>query len=135
MNSARIIPIALGLGALLGGLGCGNDTSTNPTPGRATVSLATPNVDDGAVQVTLTGPGLANPLAATSAYRLYFRLASADELRVMVVGDLSAGVLLTVGVGEVNHIGKYAGTVVQAASRTDQLRTTLTGYGLTFAGQ
>ena len=135
MNSARSIPIALGLAVLVGGLACGSDSGTNPTPGTATVSLATPNADDGAVLVTLTGPGLANPQAASSAYHTYFRLASANELRVIVVGNLSAGALLTVGVGEVNHIGKYAGTVVEAASRMDQLRSALTGYSLTFAGQ
>jgi hypothetical protein len=85
--------------------------------------------------VTLTGPGVSNPQPGSSAYDVYFRVVSADELRVMVVGDLSTGVLLTVGVGAVSSIGQYSGTIVEVASRTDVLRTSLTGYSLVFAAQ
>jgi len=135
MTITRIFRTVLSLAALIGGLACGSDSGTNPGPGTATVSLTTPNADDGAVLVTLTGPGVSNPQPGSSAYRLYFRVVSADELRVMVVGDLSAGVLLTLGVGEVTSIGQYSGTFVEVASQTDVLRATLTGYSLTFAAQ
>ena len=135
MTITRIFRTVLSLAALIGGLACGSDSGTNPGPGTATVSLTTPNADDGAVLVTLTGPGVSNPQPGSSAYRLYFRVVSADELRVMVVGDLSAGVLLTLGVGAVTSIGQYSGTFVEVASRTDVLRATLTGYSLTFAAQ
>ena len=145
MTITRIFRTVLSLAALIGGLACGSDSGkillerrcalANPGPGTATVSLTTPNADDGAVLVTLTGPGVSNPQPGSSAYRLYFRVVSADELRVMVVGDLSAGVLLTLGVGAVTSIGQYSGTFVEVASRTDVLRATLTGYSLTFAAQ
>ena len=135
MNSARIGMIAMGLAAMVGGLACGSDSGTGTTTGTATVSLVTPNADDGAVLVKLTGPGVANPQPGSSAYDVYFRVVSADELRAMVVGDLSNGVLLTVGVGAVGSIGQYSGTVVEVASRTDVLRTSLTGYSLAFAAQ
>lgn len=135
MTITRIFRTVLSLAALIGGLACGSDSGTNPGPGTATVSLTTPNADDGAVLVTLTGPGVSNPQPGSSAYRLYFRVVSADELRVMVVGDLSAGVLLTLGVGAVTSIGQYSGTFVEVASRTDVLRATLTGYSLTFVAQ
>lgn len=134
MISARICMIAMGL-ALLGGLACGGDSGTGTTTGTAAVSLATPNADDGAVLVTLTGPGVSNPQAGSSAYDVYFRVVSADELRVLVIGDLSNGVLVTVGVGAVGSIGQYSGTVVEVASRTDVLRVSLAGYSLAFAAR
>ncbi len=135
MTSTRMFRTALSLAALVGGLACGSDKGTNPGPGIATVSLATPNADDGAVLVTLTGAGVSNPQPGSSGYRMYFRLVSADEVRVLLVGDLSAGILLSVSVGDINSIGNYAGTVVEVASRTDALRTSLAGYSLAFAAQ
>lgn len=135
MTITRMFRPVLSLAVLLGGLACGSDSGTNPGPGSAAVSLATPNADDGAILVTLTGPGVSNPQPGSSAYDVYFRVVSADELRIMVVGDLSTGVLLTVGVGAVTSIGQYSGTIVEVASRADVLRTSLTGYSLAFAAQ
>jgi hypothetical protein len=119
--------------ALLGVcLACGGG-STGPKAGTATVSLVTPNSDDGAVLLSLTGPGLANPQSANSTYRVYWRVVSASEVRTIVVGDLAAGAVLTVDVDDVGKIGQYVGTVVEAASRGDAVRGSLTGYRVSFA--
>ena len=132
MTPRRWTLVGLSVALMGAGLACGGG-STGPKAGTATVSLVTPNSDDGAVQLTLTGPGLANVQSATSAYHVYSRVVSAGELRVIVVGDLTAGVVLTVSVDDVNKVGQYGGTVVDAASRTDVSRTALAGYGVTFA--
>lgn len=131
MSAARCISIGLGLTALLGGLACSNDMGPN-TAGVVSVSLTTPNADDGALLVTITGPGVTNPHAGSSGYRLDWQSVTADELRIIVVGDLSDGVLVTMDVAAVNRLGDYHGVVVEAASRTDQLRASLSGYSLTF---
>lgn len=133
MRTQRWIGMGLNL-ALLGlGLGCGGSDSTGPVAGTVTVSLVTPNADDGAVLLTLTGPNLANAKSASSAYRLYWRLVSPGEVRAIVVGNLTAGAVLTVDVDDVGKVGQYNGSVVEAASRSDVVRASAAGYGVTFA--
>jgi hypothetical protein len=134
MNTMRWV--AMGGMALLGaGIACGGDKTTGPTAGTVTVSLVTPNADDGAVLLTLTGPSLSNVQSAGSSYKVYWRVASASEVHAIVVGDLTAGVVLTVDVDDVGKLGQYGGTVDEAASRTDQVRASVSGYGVTFAKQ
>lgn len=132
MTPTRWTGIGLSLALLGVGLGCGGG-STGPKAGTATVSLVTPNADDGAVLITLTGPGLANPQSANSAYHVYWRVVSANDVRAIVVGDLASGAVLTVDVDDVGKIGQYVGSVVEAASRNDVVRTSVAGYGVTFA--
>jgi len=134
MNIARTL--AIGLALVVVAPACSNDQTgpaQQPTPGTATVALVTPNIDDGAVLLTLTGPGLSTPQPADPAYLLYSLAVNPNELRVIVVGDLGPTSLVTVHVDDLNRISEYAGTVVDAASRTDAARTSLVGYGLTIA--
>lgn len=134
MNAPRIL--AIGLPLLLAA--CGNE-QTGPTrqsgPGTATVALVTPNTDDGAVLITLTGPGLSNAQPASSAYLLYSRAVNADELRAIVVGDLGATVLFTVHVDDVSRIAEYTGTLVDVASRSYVERGSMAGYAVFLAVQ
>lgn len=133
MSASRWIRMAVSLGVLAAAPGCGGDKSTGPKAGTATVSLATPNADDGAVLLTLTGPGLANVQSASSSYKVYWRVVSPSEVRAIVVGNLASGAVLTASVDDVGKIGQYAGTVVEAASQSDGIRTSTSGYGVTFA--
>lgn len=133
MSTARQIGLGLSCTLLAFGLGCGDDGSTGPKAGTATVSLATPNADDGAVQLTLTGTGLSNVQSASASYHVYSRVVSPSEVRAIVVGNLAAGAVLTVDLDDVNKLGQYGGTVVDAASRTDVVRGSMSGYGVTFA--
>jgi predicted small lipoprotein YifL len=120
--------------------GCGDKaTSPNPPapppppPGSAIVSLATPNSDDGAVVVTLTGPGLSTFATASSGDVFYSRLASAQEARVIVVGDVTAGPLFTFKLAAGSNISAYTATVQQVANRSDALRASTSSYTLTIA--
>jgi hypothetical protein len=87
--------------------------------------------------VTITGPGVSTVQAVNSSYLLYFRLASDGEMRVIVVGNLVAGPLFSVGVADVGNLGDYVVTVTDVATRADAARASLAGYGvtLTTAGQ
>jgi hypothetical protein len=134
MTPMRWTRIGLSLAILGVGLACGGG-STGPKAGTATVSLVTPNADDGAVLVTLTGPGLANLQSGNSAYHVYSRVVSAGEVRAIVVGDLTAGPLVNVTVDDVGKIAQYRGTVTDASARSDDARASLAGYGVTFAVQ
>ncbi len=107
-------------------LGCRD--VTGPVRTGVTVSLATPNSDDGALLVELTGPGLANLQAGSSTYKLYWRLLAPDTARAIVIGDLVQGPLFTAdGAGS---LGDFKGTVLQVARRDDVLRDSIPGYAL-----
>jgi len=120
----------LGLVAALSA--CGDSTGTG-SPGTFLVSLETPNSDDGAVAVTIVGTGLTNVTSVGSSNRLYWRLVSATEMRVLVFGSLAAGPLFSVDVGDVRHPDRYAGTVTEVARRNDEQRGDLVGYTISFA--
>jgi hypothetical protein len=114
--------------ALLLAVGC-SDATEPSIPGGVTASLSTPNTDDGAVLVELTGPGIADVHPATSSYRLYWRLLAPDSALVILIGDITAGPLFTAR-GEGKR-SAYAATVRQVAGRDDAERTSLAGYAVT----
>jgi hypothetical protein len=130
MNAPRQFFRVIALAALAGLPACGNETAP-PTSGTATVSFVTPNTDDGAVLVSLIGPGVRDAQPASFAYKAYWRVVSATELRLIVVGNLAAGVVATVTVDDITKIGQYQATVLEVASRTDVVRASTAGYGVT----
>ncbi|HEY6060682.1 MAG TPA: hypothetical protein VIV10_08855 [Gemmatimonadales bacterium] len=134
MRTHRWIGLGLSLGLLGTGLACG-DNAVAPKAGSVTVSLTTPNADDGAVLIALFGPGITNLQPASASYRVYSLTASPTEVHILIVGDLAAGALLTLNVSDQSRIGDYHGTVIQAASRDDIVHTVSTDYDLTFAAR
>ena len=134
MRTNRWIGLGLSLGLLGTALACG-DNPIAPKAGNMKVSLTTPNADDGAVLVALFGPGFTNVQPASASYRVYSLTASPTEMRVLVVGDLSTGALLSLDIGDPARIAEYHGTVIQAASRNDIVHTVSTDYDLTFAAR
>lgn len=126
----RTIRTVASVGLVLFLAGC-EDGSGPDRPGTAVVSLVTPNNNDGAVAVTLRGVAFSDVAAASSAYRVYWLLASADEVRVIVVGNIIAGPLFTVQLSDIGRIDDVEAAVTDAATRTDAARDNLTGYGVT----
>ena len=136
MRTNRWIGLGLSLGLLVTALSCGGDNAVAPrAPGTMTVSLTTPNTDDGAVLVALFGPGFTNIRPASASYRVYSLTASPTEIHILVVGDLSTGALLSLDIDDPARIAEYHGTVIQAASRDDIVHTVSTDYDLTFAAR
>lgn len=136
MRTNRWIGLGLSLGLLGTGLACGdNPVVPKPRAGSVTVSLTTPNADDGVVLLALFGPGFTNLKPASASYRVYSLAASPTEIRILVVGDLSTGALLSLDIDDPARIAEYHGTVIQAASRDDIAHTVSTDYDLTFAAR
>ena len=126
----------LALLALASALACGNESAPAtpmPTSGAAAASLVTPNADDGAILVSLTGPGITSVQSTSSAYFVQSRVVSASEVRLLVVGNVSAGVVATIVVPDVRRIGEYSGSVLEVASRGDQVRNSVAGYAIHLA--
>lgn len=133
MNRIRRVSLPLATSVLLAiGVSCGDSgggTAPPGTPGVATVSLVTPNPDDGAVIVTIKGEGLGAVTAASGSLVVFPRQVSATEVRVIVVGNLAAAPLFNIGVGAVNRLSSYSGDVNEVASRGNSVTSTA-GYSL-----
>jgi len=104
-----------------------------PVPGLVVVSLSTPAQDDGAALFTITGPGLSTVQSANANYNLAWRLVSSGEVRILVVGDITSGPVVTMQVGDVRRIGEYTGTTIEVADRTGALRSTVSDRILSFS--
>lgn len=136
----RALRWATGIGVLLSvaAYGCklddvtsGNPGSggTDPTAGTLTVSLTTPHTDDGAIRFTVTGPFVTTPRAASPGHLVFTRQRSPQELDVVVVGDLQSEAILILPVRDTRTAPDYQVTITEVATRTNALRTDLTGYG------
>ena len=139
MTRTRFLVMALITAAAVG---CA-DKATAPTnpppssppppapPGSAIVALVTPNSDDGAVAVTLHGPGISNLATASSGYLFYSRLASDTVARVIVLGNVSAGPIFTFKIAGGAGVSAYTVSIDEVANRADAVRSSLTNYSLT----
>jgi hypothetical protein len=102
-------------------------------PGTLVVRLVTPNTDDGAIVLEITGPAPAAELAAAAPGALVHIRANGNTARVAVFGELGAGTLLRFNVPDVNAAPQYGAQVIEVADRASALRTGVTGYQLTIA--
>jgi hypothetical protein len=130
MNVISRVPFRAVAIALLLVAGC-SESNEPAKPGFAAVSLVTPQTDDGAILLSITGPGISDVKPATSAYSAYWRVVSPTEARVIVLGNLSSGVLATFGVPDVRHVDQYSVTVLEVANRSDAMRTSTSAYHMT----
>lgn len=111
---------------------CGEATTPSATAELQTLrlDLQTPHLDDGAVVLTVVGPDLSDPQPASPAYLLYSADAGVNRARIIVVGNLKAGPLMTFAIGPDHQLADYSASVEQVAARTDTLRATLSEYQL-----
>lgn len=133
-NKRSLLAGLLASFAVFGAAACGDDDSggpvdPGPTVGTLTVTLSTPNADDGAILLEVTGPDMTQVTTANPA--LYFRYSeAAGQLRAVFVGNIGDGALLSFRVPDVNAVASYIPTIVELADRDNQLRDSA-GYQLT----
>ena len=132
MTSMRTAAIAAGLLAVAS---CGGDHTptepAGPVPGVLNVALTTPNADDGAVLLTISGAPVVSVEAASPAYQVYSFTPDTNNVRVLVSGDIATGALLRIHVADTRRAASYRATIAQAASRTTFAQRTLSGYSFT----
>ena len=123
---------ALKFAALLLALGTAacEDGVAPPEPGTALINLVTQATDAGAVLITLTGPGITEVRPANSGYEVFWRLASETEMRIIVLGSITSGPLLTAQVADVGRLESYTSTLVEIAGRDGAIRAQESGYAL-----
>jgi hypothetical protein len=119
--------------ALLAALPVFAGSCSGPVAGELTISLVTPNSDDGAILVRVTASESKEVTSITvvcSGCTIFKEQPSATEVRAVVTGNLAAGPLVRIGVSDTKSPDAYSAQVQQVASRTYQVRAT-SGYALT----
>ena len=102
-----------------------------PRAGEVTVRLETPHDDDGALVLSLTGPGPIGAVTPEAAGVAVHARPDGAGVKAAVFGDLEDGDLVRVAVPDVNRAGEYRARVLEAAGRDDALRAAVSGYRLT----
>ena len=110
---------------------CDAGEPAKPLPGELVVSLATPNPADGAMVVTITGPGAVGAVQAAAAGNVVRSRTQGATTSVAVFGAIAAGPLVRIAVPDVRQAEGYTATVREAADPANALRPSLAGYALT----
>ncbi|HET9294517.1 MAG TPA: hypothetical protein VFO06_09510 [Gemmatimonadales bacterium] len=127
MSTRRLASLVL---VGLAGLGCGGDGGgpSGPEPGVLRVTLVTPNADDGAIMLEMTGN--VDSIEAATPYEMFMARPTAGMTRVILTGDLTDGLLLRVHVPDVTTEAPPGIQILQVAARDSYLQRPLGGYGL-----
>lgn len=109
---------------------CSSD-SAGPVGATLEVSFATAATDDGAVLFTVSG----GPVDSVEApgYRLYTAQTSATSTRVVVAGDLRAGIIARIHIADGSKLAQYSATIDQVAARNSYAQRDPVSYSLLVA--
>lgn len=96
---------------------CGGDPPIPPRDGTAIIRLFTPNTQDGALLIRITGE-----VESVSSAAAGLTVASSRQgniTRVIVTGDIGEGDIIEFRVPDTDLLASYTAFVEQAASRVD----------------
>ena len=140
---ARVVMLA----SVFGLAACGGDGGKTPTqppppppvqpvvpapvPGSLNLRLVTPNPDDGAIMLDITGPAPAAALTSPVQGLVVHARANGNTSRVAVFGALASGALLRFSVPDVNAAPQFSAQVIEVSDRGSVLRTNVTAYQVT----
>lgn len=132
MTIVRNKALAFALVALTAGCG-GDDLPPGPPPGPSgpgvlAVVLETPNSNDGALLFRLSGGPMDS--LRVSLITLLTANTGANERRVILAGNISAGVVLRFWVPERGNLAGYSVALEQVATRASYVQQPLGGYSL-----
>ena len=125
-------PCLAALTVLLAACGAQGPTSNTPVQppvaavsGWLTVQLTTPNSNDGAVQIAVSGPGVDS--AKVVSYDGYASVASSNA-NLIVTGAVTSGTIARVWVRDLARTSSVQATVVAAAARSSYAMQEMNGY-------
>lgn len=126
--SRTALAAALVASLTCGGGGDGGTGPTPPDPGLVDLVLATPNSNDGALLLSITG-ALVNSVTAQS-FEVASVGAGSSTVKLLVRGNLTDGVIAQITVPDRHKLSSYQVTVNQAAARTTYQQQPLAGYAV-----
>lgn len=126
--SRTALAAALVASLTCGGGGDGGTGPTPPDPGLVDLVLATPNSNDGALLLSITG-ALVSSVTAQS-FEVASVGAGSSGVKLLVRGNLTDGVIAQITVPDRHKLSSYQVTVNQAAARTTYQQQPLAGYAV-----
>jgi hypothetical protein len=99
-----------------------------PIAGTLAIQLSTPNANDGGVMFTISGGTISS--VSSSGYTIFTAQPGTSIRKVVVVGNVTNGVLVTIGVPDVSLAGQYTAVLEQVAARDTYEQQDLSGYAL-----
>ena len=108
---------------------------TPPTalPGTLTARLVTPNADDGAILIEITGPAPVADVTVAAQGAIVHSRPNGNKTRLAVFGPLASGAIVSFSVPDVNAAQQYSARVTEVSDRASAMRTSVTGYGISIA--
>ena len=113
----------------LGGMVACSQEPVAPTPGSLNIALATPNSDDGAVLLTITGGPVDS--VESAGFPVYSARVDPNTLRIIVIGSLAPGTIARIRIADDRQSSRYSAAVNQVAIRTTHAQRDPAGYSLT----
>jgi hypothetical protein len=92
------------------------------------VTLTTPNEDDGAIMLEMTGD--VDSIEAAAPYTLFTARPAAGVTRTIVAGEIAEGLLLRIHVPDISPEVPPVIHILQVAARDSYAQRPLGGYGL-----
>lgn len=105
--------------------GCSNNTG--PSGAVLSVSLSSPNTDDGAVLLTISG-GPVDSVEAVG-YPVYTARSGSETLRLIVTGPIGSGPIARIHVPDNRQVFSYSVKLVQVAARATYTQRDPASYG------
>jgi hypothetical protein len=118
---------ALMLAAILTAACGSSDGGSGPVAGTLQVTLTSPNTDDGAVMLQVSGD--IDSVTAPSGLTLYEATPSATVVRAIVTGDIASGSsVLTLHVPDVAKAASYSTQLLQVSAKGTYVLRPVGGY-------
>jgi hypothetical protein len=115
----------LSLGACSAGAATDSAAPAGPTGGWLTLQLTTPRTDDGAVQLSVSGPQVDSvKLAGYDG----FDTNNGTQVDLVATGNITSGNIALIYVPDLSRTGEYHASVSAAASRDSYSLQTIDGY-------
>lgn len=130
MRSLRIFGLLAMIG-MIASCGGGSD-GHDPDPGPLTLTLNTPNADDGALLFKVVGGAVDSISGGVMVQDGNFAAVSGGT-RVVLAGDITDGVVATIWVPDLANASRYSVTMEQVAVRGTNAQRSIAGYGITVA--
>jgi hypothetical protein len=106
-----------------------------PPPGLS-LSLASPNTNDGAVFFELHGPAIKSAVVGNEGSRLFTELVSDTLMRAVVIGSFAgSSPLMAVTIGNGHSPGDYRANVIEVADQAGVLRSSVGTYSVTIVSR
>lgn len=132
-------PVLLVVVAALMSIACGGDggggsvTGPKAVPGELTATLVTPNADDRAILITITGPGPVSSVAAANDDYVVFSKVSGSKVSVALFGSLTSGTVIRFHVPDVGLVSSYTASLVEVVDPANNVRPQQTGYSVSIS--